>query len=410
MGNSNNSAAVSFAATGAAPKQDIMDTNTTGQQMLHVMQHHNHRQKEEVHQQSSHQYMIHNVAGQPHQQDGVSNQGTDGNNAALAHFSFGEVPRIPPLGDGNEMMHQHQQQAHGLKRTLDEYAMDQGANYQSIRSPQQQQEEEVDGRKKRAKKVHSIPSFMDIVSLIPCEEKAIEFLTSKGIFTPPKDVICSHCGYQGFRAKGKKTPKSLKCNRCNKCKSLMKGTFFEGSKAPLQQILYMAVFWLSLSSASTVITQLRCSSATVTEFSDKFRRVIQRYMLGPQQGGGSNLLYSQEAANIALLKPHMPKFSRKNQADEHFYAAVWRERNINTLWDSFLLVLKTMKDDTVLPSGGNDKEVWINEETGKACCKYHQRLHNQKKQEELQTQRRRELLERSAEGQQKHQADIHTAV
>ena len=112
---------------------------------------------------------------------------------------------------------------------------------------------------------------------------------------------------------------------------------------------------------------------------------------------------------MALLKPHMPKFSRKNQADEHFYAAVWRERNINTLWDSFLLVLQTMRDeDTALPPGG--KEVWINEESCKACCKYHQRLHNQKKQEELQTQRRRESLERSAEGQQKQQADIHAAI
>ena len=113
VGNGNNSTANSFMTTAAAPQEDIMNSTATGHQMLHVMQHHNHKQKEEIHQQSSHQYMIHNVAGQPLQQDGVSNQGKDNNSNnerqtqqqhQFAHFSFGEVPRIPPLGDGDEMM------------------------------------------------------------------------------------------------------------------------------------------------------------------------------------------------------------------------------------------------------------------------------------------------------------------
>lgn len=66
---------------------------------------------------------------------------------------------------------------------------------------------------KRHKASSSIPSFMDICCLVPDEKSAISFLTARGVFPNPKEVICAHCGYKGFRHKGKKTPKYIKCNR-----------------------------------------------------------------------------------------------------------------------------------------------------------------------------------------------------
>ena len=115
---------------------------------------------------------------------------------------------------------------------------------------------------------------------------------------------------------------------------------------------------------------------------------------------------------MALLKPHMPKFSRKVRLMNTF-TQLFGVSAISILYGIHFYWFFRRWEMKILPSclvGGNDLEVWINEESCKACCKYHQRLHNQKKQEELQTQRRRESLERSAEGQQKQQADIHAAI
>lgn len=230
--------------------------------------------------------------------------------------------------------------------------------------------------RKRPRQLQSVPSFMDICGLIPTEDKAIEFLTMNDIFTQPKKIICSHCGYKGFRAKGKKTPKALKCNRCSKGTSLMRGTFFEGNKIQLQQILYMAVFWLSLSPASTVITQLRCSSATVTEFSDKFRRLINRYMEG--QEGDNSVIMALQADRFDMarrLKPHIPKFARKDRSNEHVGVALWRERNVDNLWQAFILALRTVKQDVCVSGAETGNEQWVNEKSGKACCKYHLKEH-----------------------------------
>ena len=75
--------------------------------------------------------------------------------------------------------------------------------------------------KKRSKKACKkksglMPSFLDICRLVPTEVKAVEYLVSHGIFTLPRNTICTHCGYEGFRQKDKNNPKSLKCNRCSK--------------------------------------------------------------------------------------------------------------------------------------------------------------------------------------------------
>jgi len=233
----------------------------------------------------------------------------------------------------------------------------------------QPKKQNADG--KRPKRNKSIPSFMDVCCKIPSEEKAIEFLTLEGIFTHPKDMTCSHCGYKGFRARGKKTLKSIKCNRCSKGSSLMKGTFFEGMKAPLQQVIYMAVFWLSFSPAATVIAQLRCSSATVTDISNKFRRLIKRYLEDMQ--GGNSISHSVE--NVARLKQHIPKFARKELRDEHLCVAMWREMNRGNIWEAFLVVLQTVKNV------GAGNEPWVDTKNGKACCKYHQRLYEKEKQQ-----------------------------
>lgn len=88
--------------------------------------------------------------------------------------------------------------------------------YQVHQSNEQSSDNHYELTQKRAKRKHSIPTFLDICRLVPTEEKAIEYLTFHGILTSPKDTVCCHCGYKGFRQKEKNIPKSLKCNRCSK--------------------------------------------------------------------------------------------------------------------------------------------------------------------------------------------------
>ncbi|KAL7494104.1 hypothetical protein ACHAWT_003317 [Skeletonema menzelii] len=256
------------------------------------------------------------------------------------------------------------QKKKGGKRKANEGAAEEVVNRQFMDESQQ-------ADNKRHKASTSIPSFMDICCLVPDENSAIAFLTGHGIFPNPKEVICAHCGYKGFRHKGKKTPKYIKCNRCSKGQSLMKGTLFERSRVPLHQALYMALFWLSMSSASTVIAQLGCSSATVTEFFAKFRAHAKKCLDASPNSQFENRNPGQLEQQI---KTHIPKYARKNEKahNDHFSAARWRELNINNLWDSFIASLKTIKYNH--DSGDNDsKNIWVKED-GTACCKYHGKM------------------------------------
>jgi len=259
-----------------------------------------------------------------------------------------------------------------------------------IRHPSPEQEYSA---RKRSRTLPSIPSFMDICCMIPSEEKAIAFLTAEGVFPHDiKEITCSHCGYKGFRYKDKKSLKGLKCNRCNKSSSLMKGTFFDGTKTPLHQVLYIALFWLSLSPASTAITQLGCSSVTITQFSEKFRLLARRYLDWHRahqhhwQGGSgtTTLIPPPVESNATQLEPHIPKFARKEKRDDHLYAAAWREMNIHNLWQAFIVALRTVKnygDGSNAMEDGN--RVWVDEANGRACCKYHLKVHLQKRRQSL---------------------------
>jgi len=233
---------------------------------------------------------------------------------------------------------------------------------------------------KRPKKLQSIPSFMDICCMIPSEDKAIEFLIKEGVFTEPQDITCSHCGYRGFRAKSKRTPKSIKCNRCSKGASLMKGTFFEGTRAPLHQALYIALFWLSLSPASTVIAQLRCSSATVTDLSDRLRRLAGRHLEAQRQATGS--VGPLDEKDAARLKPYIPRFARRGLRDDHVRAAAWREANEGGLWEAFLAALRTVKCDDGVRGVEVGDLPWVDGVNGKACCNYHLKLHLQQQKQQ----------------------------
>lgn len=241
-------------------------------------------------------------------------------------------------------------------------------NGEDVVKPQFMDESQA-ATKQKSTNLTSIPSFMDICCLIPDEANAITFLTVHGVFPNLKEVVCAHCGYKGFRPKGKKTPKYIKCNRCSKGQSLMKGTLFEKSRVPLHQALYMALFWLSMSSASTVIAQLGCSSATVTEFFGKFRAHAKKCLdASPNEGLGN-----RDPEQIEQdMKVHIPRYARKNDKahSDHFSAAMWRDLHVNNLWKAFIESLKTVKYDH---DDSANKKVWVKED-GTACCKYHGRF------------------------------------
>ncbi len=147
----------------------------------------------------------------------------------------------------------------------------------------------------------------------------------------------------------------------------MKGTLFEKSRVPLHQALYMALFWLSMSSASTVIAQLGCSSATVTEFFGKFRAHAKRCLDASPNPAFENRDPEQIEQQ---MKVHIPRYARKNEKahNDHFSAAMWRDLNVNNLWGAFVESLKTIRYSH--DSDSESKKVFVLED-GTACCKYH---------------------------------------
>jgi len=191
----------------------------------------------------------------------------------------------------------------------------------------------------------SIPTHTDICTLIPDEVSAIKFLTTQGVFSDLKEIVCAQCGYKGCRIKEKKKPKSLKCNGCSKSQSLMKGTLFAKSSVPLHQALYMARSWLSMDSSTTTIAQVGCSSATVTEFFGKFRTHIKKCVdASPNEGMGN-----RDPEQIERdLKVHIPKGAKWKGKDRNDYlaVAVWRDIHENNLWSAFIESLKTAKYET----------------------------------------------------------------
>ena len=296
--------------------------------------------------------------------------------AKVAAGQDGEPPALPPIED---FMDDGAEEIMGVAEAIIDINPNQkkkvgkrkagGETTEEVVNRQFVEESQSDT--KRHKASTSIPSFMDICCLLPDETSAIAFLTARGVFPNPKEVICAHCGYKGFRPKGKKTPKYIKCNRCSKGQSLMKGTLFEKSRVPIHQALYMALFWLSMSSASTVIAQLGCSSATVTEFFGKFRAHAKKCLDASSNPTVDNCHPEIEQR----MKVHIPRYARKSEKahNDHFSAAMWRDLHVNNLWEAFVQSLKTVKYNHGDTENSNIKKIWVKED-GTACCKYHMRL------------------------------------
>lgn len=230
-------------------------------------------------------------------------------------------------------------------------------------------------KNKRRKKNQSIPSFLDLCCLIPSDEKAIEYLASHGVFTLPKDTICTHCGYNGFRHKQKKTPKSLKCNRCNKGQSITRGTFFEHTKASIRTILHLAAHWLHKIPRADTMSQLKCSSATITDFQRRFRKLVKQNM-------GEDLRVVALTADKSTMSQEIPKGARRNELDEHYCVVLWREVNRENLWEAFLAALRSYHLWDSSARGGDvsiedSDQVFVDRAKGTACCKYHLKQHLQ---------------------------------
>lgn len=222
--------------------------------------------------------------------------------------------------------------------------------------------------KKRTRKTHPIPSFLDICRLVPTEDKAVEFLISRGVFTSPKDTICIHCGYKGFRRKEKDNPKSLKCNRCNKSQSIARNTFFQNTKSSYRSILQLAAYWLQNTPRSHTMKHLKCSCATLTEFHRAFRKLIERTI-------DDELRVMALTADKKAMAKEIPNGARKDELDEHYCVVLWREVNSERLWDAFLVALSEYYPCGNVEDGAVTNEIWVDKEKGNACCKYHMRMH-----------------------------------
>lgn len=201
------------------------------------------------------------------------------------------------------------------------------------------------------------------------EEKAIELLTEYGLLHRPKHVICSHCGYKGLRRKSKQHLKSLKCNRCNKSRSLTTGTFFHHTKVPIQTILQLAAYWLSMTPRQTIVKELKMSSATVTNFFRKFRCII-----APSVDCGNEAELAQACENENIHE-HL-SLARK--------ISTWREANIDNLWEAFLVALGRCATNETHGEKDYANAVWVDEKRRTACCKYHLKLSYKQKTRERQ--------------------------
>ena len=115
--------------------------------------------------------------------------------------------------------------------------------------------------------IATIPSFLELN--LSSEAKGIEWAEEAGIIPKVEDAKCFTCG-SGCRLKDPNgSHRGLKCNN-KKCKhksnARFKGTFFEGAKVTINQVINIMIMVLTKSTHAQIMQVTGAANQTVTDY------------------------------------------------------------------------------------------------------------------------------------------------
>lgn len=115
------------------------------------------------------------------------------------------------------------------------------------------------------------PTFQDMREIAGDEQAAISCLKSKGVFED--SVTCSRCGID---ARFTLSRKSYRCTTktCRHERSIMKNTFSQSPKLPVNQILELVNLWLKGIDPTAIHHSTGHAWATVTHFCADLRTMV----------------------------------------------------------------------------------------------------------------------------------------
>jgi hypothetical protein len=116
----------------------------------------------------------------------------------------------------------------------------------------------------------SIPSVYELGAVLHNPAHCLRYLLDAGIL--PKSLVCA-CGREHSLDERMLNFRCGSRGRAYKM-SVFSGTIFSGSHLSISEVLYIGYQWLTGASASTCITQLGHSSATICSFYGRYRRLV----------------------------------------------------------------------------------------------------------------------------------------
>jgi transposase-like protein len=146
----------------------------------------------------------------------------------------------------------------------------------------------------------TIPKFFELVEIMACEKKSIEFLVDQGICNMPS--ACERCG-----GKVNRYGHILRCTTrtCRKQSSLFRGSFFFQSRLKSCEVVHMLYLWLSGCSHGTIMIHTGHSSNTVTDYMNYFRELVGEMVEGDNQIiGGEGVRVQVDETKIGKRKYH----------------------------------------------------------------------------------------------------------
>jgi hypothetical protein len=145
---------------------------------------------------------------------------------------------------------------------------------------------------------HNLPTMYELKNVIFEEEEAIEFLFREGILRVPRS--CIHC-LGALRREG-----SLwRCTsrECRKTVSIYQDTVLSGVRMGPSKFLFFGYLWLVKDSATSIITKMGLSSATVTNNLEKIRKLVaEKINLSNKKIGGEGIIVEIDESKFGKRK------------------------------------------------------------------------------------------------------------
>ncbi len=185
------------------------------------------------------------------------------------------------------------------------------------------QENHNPNRIRKDNRTVGVINLFEILDICKTPEKAFDFLEDCGVFDR-NTIKCPapRCGSQRI---GKKSANSgcriMRCKECRKEWSIVKGTFFDKSKTPINVILLVGYLFITRANWTQILMYTGLSENTVTDFIGFYRQLLSLAMDEDEQfiGGPGIVVEIDESKKMEAAK-----------------AEFWLHKNHEDIWGKLL--------------------------------------------------------------------------